>query len=58
VKITIKLGELFKYDWIHACEVLGLNEWCINEGLADENDEITLTEEQAKEIGISFKEAE
>jgi len=38
--------------WEEVCELLkGLNEWAAK-GLIDEDDEIVLTEEEAKEIGL------
>ena len=53
MRITITLGELMdKYDWENVCDVLGLKVWCINEGLAAGDDEITISEEDAKKIGI------
>jgi len=52
-EITITYGELLmNYDWELACDLLCLNEWCINEGLVDSSDEVTLTEEQAIALGI------
>lgn len=55
MKIKITLGELLeKHDWEKACKILGLNEWCLNEGLAKSDDEIELTEEQSKELGIGI----
>jgi len=54
VKVTLQ--ELMdNYDWDKACEVLGLNPWCINEGLATGDDEEEITEKQAREIGILSK---
>lgn len=53
--IKITLGELLeKYDWEKSCKILGINEWCLNEGLANSDDEVEITEEQAKKIGINF----
>ena len=54
-EIRITLGKLIdNYDWEEACEVFGLNEWCLNEGLADRDDKIEVTLEQAKKIGIKI----
>lgn len=53
MRVTITFGELMdKYDWEGVCNVLGLNIWCINEGLASSDEEITISEEDAKKIGI------
>lgn len=49
--ITLTLGELFEINWDMACEVLGLNPWCINEG-ADERTTYDLTLDQARKIGV------
>ena len=55
IEITLTLGKLMdNYDWEEVCEVLGLNEWCLNEGLTDREDEIEITLEQAKKLGIKI----
>jgi hypothetical protein len=41
-----------KYNWGLACEVLGLNPYCFNEGRASDTDTVVLTEEQVNKIGI------
>lgn len=38
--------------WIRACKLLGLNEWAVNEGMMDSDHEITLTDAQARELGL------
>ena len=38
--------------WEQACELLGINVYAIAEGLMSEDEEFTLTEEQAKELYI------
>ncbi len=53
MKLILTLRELMdNYDWDKVCEILGLDPWCINVGLAAGNEEQELTEKQAKEIGI------
>lgn len=53
MSIKTTLGKLIdNYDWGEVCEVVGLNEWCLNEGLADREDEVELTPEEAKKIGL------
>ena len=53
MKIIVTLKDLLhRYDWDKACAVLGLDEWCLKEGTANRDDEITLTEEQAIQIGV------
>jgi hypothetical protein len=41
-----------KYNWELACEVLGIDPYCFNEGFADEDTTINLTQEQVDKIGI------
>ena len=56
MEILITARELLdKGLWIKACNVLGINEWAINEGLMNSFDTITITAEQAKEIGLVNK---
>ena len=38
--------------WLKLCDLKGINEWAVNEGLMDGSDEIELTIEAAKELGI------
>lgn len=39
-------------NWDDLCRKIGLNPWCINEGLIDVNAELELDYEIAKEYGI------
>ncbi len=52
MKITMTIGELFDkaHDVDDACQIVGLDPWCLNEGRASKEDEITLTEDQAKKL--------
>jgi len=34
------------------CEITGTNEWALKEGLISPGEEVTLTEKQAKELGL------
>lgn len=53
MKIIVTLGEILdKGYWDDYCEETGLSEWCMNEGQADSDDEVTLTEAQAKKWGF------
>jgi len=57
MKITVTLGELMdRGAWLEACELLGLNGWALKEGLASDNDEVTLTTDQARQLGLLDKE--
>lgn len=51
IKITIN-DLLDKGIWQEACEILGFNEWAVNEGLLDGDDIVTLTEEQARTLRL------
>ena len=56
MKITLTIGELSNKvnDWNHACKILGLNPWCLNEGLATSETESTITLEQLHQIGLQW----
>ena len=54
MEVVLTLQELMdRYDWGHACDVLGIDPWCINEGTATGDERVQITEEQARKIGIS-----
>ena len=59
VKISVTLGNIADSTpddaWSMICEKYGINEWCLNEGLADRNDTIEITLEDAEKIGIIEK---
>jgi hypothetical protein len=38
--------------WDDVCELKGINPWALNEGLMSSKDEITLTQEEAKKLGL------
>lgn len=52
ISIELTIRELLHRckDWDITCNTLGLNPWCLNEGLADENDTVTLTLKQYKKL--------
>jgi len=53
MKVLITGRELLDRGvWDQACDMLGMNVWAINEGQMDSTEELTLTEEQAQELGI------
>lgn len=53
MKITIPARVLLdKGLWDQACGLIGLNVWTINEGRMDLSDEVSLTQEQAQELGL------
>ena len=57
MKVRITVREVMdKYLWDEVCEMKGLNEWCVNEGLMGSDEELEFTEEEAKELGLLKKE--
>jgi hypothetical protein len=38
--------------WDDACDLVGLSIWAVNEGQMDSEEEIRLTDEQAKKLGL------
>lgn len=56
IKIETTLGEVMDApligSWQYICDKYGLNEWCINAGMADKNDNIGILLEDAEHIGI------
>jgi hypothetical protein len=39
-------------DWDALCEEIGLNPWCINEGLVSDDEEFSISEEIARKQGL------
>ena len=53
MKIITTPRELFdKGIWMEACELLGINEWAVNEGLMCQTEGLELSHEQAIELGL------
>ena len=53
--ITVNVPVRVLFDrglWAAYCEATGTNEWALNEGRMDMDDTVTITEEQARSIGI------
>jgi len=54
--VVVTFGEILNAPaigaWDHMCEKYGINIWCLNEGLADSDDEITITLKDAKRYGL------
>jgi len=52
-KVTVTASELIDSGyWDDYCEAHGLNVWCVNEGLMDSDEQITLTVEEARSWGL------
>ena len=56
MKISLTASEILDHNisglWMKVCDMRGINEWCINEGLMDGGEILTFTEDEAKELGI------
>lgn len=53
MKITVTAREILdKGVWDEFCEEFGINVWAINEGLMDDSEEFSLSEEQARKWGF------
>ena len=52
MKVVVTAREAIdKGVWDRFCEIMGLNPWCVNEGM-DSSTEFVLTEEQAMQLGF------
>ncbi len=53
MKIIVTLKDiLYSGHWEEFCEERNYNLWIINEGLANSDDEVTLTKEEAEKYGL------
>ena len=53
MEIVVTARQLLdKNMWGHFCELRDMNEWAINEGLMDDTERLSLTEEEAIKLGI------
>lgn len=53
MKIITTPRELMdRWVWDDACEMLDINIWAVNEGQMESDEQITLTVEQAQELGL------
>lgn len=53
MKLIITAREaLDKRVWDKLCELKGINRWAIHEGQMDDSQEITLTEDEARSLGL------
>lgn len=53
MNVTVTARELLdRLVWTEACEMLGLNEWAVNEGRMSADDTVALTVEQADKLGL------
>lgn len=53
LKVTITAEEAIDRGiWDSICELKGYSVWCVNEGQMDSDHEISLTEAEAKRLGV------
>jgi hypothetical protein len=56
IKVKVKLGDVLEAPrvgaWGKMCEKYGINEWCLNEGIADSDDTIEVSLEDAENWGL------
>ena len=56
IKVVVKLIDILHAPLIDAwnimCDKYGINEWCLNEGLANDSDTIEITLKDAKLYGL------
>lgn len=53
MKIQVTVREIMdRGAFMKYCELTGTSEWAVNEGQLDSDETVTLTEEQAKEMGF------
>jgi len=50
--ITTPTEAMTQGYWLALCELKGINEWAVNEGLMDSSEEIILTWEEGLKLGI------
>lgn len=52
MKVIITARELHeRTDWVAACDLVGLNPWCLNEGMSGDR-EFVLSEKDAAALGL------
>ena len=51
MKIIVTVRDLFdKGVWMEYCDITGTSEWAVKEGRMNSDDEIELTDEQARKL--------
>ena len=60
IKVTVKLVDVLHAPlmsaWERMCEKYGINEWCINEGLADDESTVEISLQDAELYGLVERE--
>lgn len=53
IKVDITASELIERGlWLRACELFGINEWAVNEGLMSSDKVFTIDEDVAVKWGL------
>jgi len=52
VKLRDVLGAPLSSAWERMCKKYGINEWCLNEGMADGDDTVDISLEDAELYGL------
>ena len=53
MKYVIAVREIMDRGlWLEFCELRGINEWAVNEGMIDSDQEYTLTADEAVKLGL------
>lgn len=59
-KVTVKLKDVLNAPlmsvWERMCEKYGINEWCLNEGLSDDDSTVEISLEDAELYGLVERE--
>ena len=56
MEITLAVEEIFdKGLWMSVCEMKGLSEWAVNEGMLSSQDKITFNKEECEKLGLINK---
>ncbi len=52
--ITLTAREILDREiWDEFCALRDINVWAVNEGLMDEDEQFTFTEEEARKLGLA-----
>ena len=53
MKYILSASELMDRGlWLEFCELRGINEWAVNEGMMDSDEEFVFSEDEAATLGL------
>jgi len=53
MKYILSASELMDRGlWLEFCELRGINEWAVNEGMVDSDEEFVFSEDEAATLGL------